>query len=56
MVQKTQPALAGRGHMISEVVVETVVVEVIVVEAEIVEVIFVEVMAVLPDAPFGIDA
>jgi hypothetical protein len=41
MVQKTQPALAGRGHMISEVVVEVVVVEV---------------MAVLPDAAFGIDA
>jgi hypothetical protein len=46
MVQKTQPALAGRGHMISEVVVEVVVVEVAVVK----------VMAVLPDAPFGIDA
>jgi hypothetical protein len=36
MVQKTQPALAGRGHMISEVVVELI--------------------AVLPNAPFGIDA
>jgi hypothetical protein len=46
MVQKTQPALAGRGHRISEVVVEVAVVEVVVVE----------VMAVLPDAPFGIDA
>jgi hypothetical protein len=40
MVQKTQPALGGRGHMISEVVVEVMVVEV---------------MAVLPGAPFGID-
>jgi hypothetical protein len=45
MVQKTQPALGGRGHMISEVVVEVMVVEVMVVE----------VMAVLPGAPFGID-
>ena len=40
MVQKTQPALAGRGHMISEAVVEVVVVEVI---------------AAFPNAPFGID-
>jgi hypothetical protein len=53
MVQKTQPALAGRGHRISEVVVEMVAVEVVAVEVVVVEVVVVEVMAVLPDVPFG---